>query len=171
MSNKTPKAIGKKTKWARNVAITALGFALFLSFLTALSFEETKAPGGNVPASSESKVCEGLTVQEACYSLEKVTTNEARIKGLSDRSELKPQTGMLFVFTTPRQQCIWMKDMKFNLDIIWLDETKKINKIEQNVSPATYPSSFCADNTKYVIELNSGDIAKLQLNVGDNLTF
>lgn len=172
MSNKTPKATVKKTKWARNVVLTALGFALVLSFLAAFSFEEKKAPSGNnAPQSSNSNSCDGLRVQEVCYPLERADTNEKRIKGLSAHPELKPQTGMLFIFDNPERQCIWMKDMNFNIDIIWLDTTKKITKIEQNVSPATYPNSFCADNTKYVIELNSGDAAKLQLGIGQQLTF
>lgn len=172
MLNKTLKGTGKKTKWAHKVAITALGFGLLLSFLAAFSFEEIKAPPADNQAPPISpKKCEGLTAEGICYTLERADTNQSRIKGLSDRSELKPQTGMLFVFDAPSKECIWMKDMHFNLDIVWLDEAKKVTKIEQDVSPATYPNSFCSDNTKYVIELNSGDVTKLKLETGNKLMF
>lgn len=171
MLNKTPKETGKKTKWARNVAITAVGFALILSFIAALRFEDIKAPAADTPAPTSSNTCAGLFVLKTCYPLERAETEEARIKGLSGRSELKAQTGMLFVYDNPGRQCIWMKEMNFNLDIIWLDEAKKITKIKQNVPPSSYPDSYCTDNTKYVIELNSGDAAKLQLADGNKLEF
>lgn len=167
MSNKTPKETGKKTKWAHRVVITALGFGLLLSFLAAFSFEDIQAPGGSNNAAS----CDGLSANKMCYQLEKAVNDQTRVKGLSDRTELKPQTGMLFVFDDSAKECIWMKDMHFNIDIIWLDETKKVTKILQNVSPATYPNSFCAEHTKYVIELNGGDANKLELALGSHLSF
>lgn len=169
MSNSTPKATAKKTKWARNIAVAALALVLVLSFLAAFSVEKTSAPSnvGTVPPNG----CNGLLVRKACYPLERADTNQTRIKGLSGRENLPPRTGMLFVFERPAEQCIWMKDMSFSLDIIWLDEAKKITKIEQNVSPDTYPATFCADETKYVIELNSGDAQDLGLSPDQQLEF
>lgn len=62
-----------------------------------------------------------------------------------------------------------MKDMKFNLDIIWLDEKGKIVKLLKNVSPATYPENFCANNARFVLEVNSGTMDKLGIGVGDSI--
>lgn len=169
MPSKKPDEAVKKTKWARNVIITAVAFALFLSFLAVFSVKDARAPaptGGLSDASG----CEGLSTQHGCYSLERAESNQARIKGLSDRDSLAPQSGMLFVFDPPAEQCIWMKDMRFDLDIIWLDEAKKVIKLEQAVKPETYPASFCAANTKYVIEMNSGDAQALGLAAGQQLT-
>ena len=75
--------------------------------------------------------------------------------------------GMLFVFERPSRQCMWMKDMKFNLDMIWLSPSRKVLRILKDVSPDSYPKGFCADDTSYVIELNSGASDKLGLRVGD----
>lgn len=92
--------------------------------------------------------------------------------GLSNRDRLLPNTGMLFVFDEPGEQCLWMKDMKFDLDIIWLDEDKKIVKIKENVSPETYPDTFCSEKpAKYVIEVNSGVVAEAGLALGKTLHF
>lgn len=88
--------------------------------------------------------------------MEVASSNAERLKGLSGRDSLPDNKGMLFVFEKPAEQCIWMKDMLFNIDIIWLNESKEAIRLERNVAPETYPDSFCADDTKYVIELNSG---------------
>lgn len=171
MSNKTPRATVKKTKLARNFAVTAFFVALLLAILLSLySTDQAVAPSTNDKAATGE--CSGFLLErEVCFSLERVETNEARAKGLSGRDNLAPGSGMLFVFDSPAKQCIWMKDMKFNLDIVWLDESKKVTKIEKDVRPDTYPASFCADNTKYVIELNAGDAAKLGMSTGKQMAF
>ncbi len=80
-----------------------------------------------------------------------------REKGLGSRVELASGRGMLFIFDDRGEHCFWMKDMKFPIDIVWLDETKTIIAKEVNVSPETYPRSFCPGQpSKYVIEVKSG---------------
>lgn len=65
-----------------------------------------------------------------------------------------------------------MKDMKFAIDIIWLDSNKNIIKIQKNAQPNSYPVQFCPTNTaKYVIELNAGQSDNYNLSVGQKLRF
>ncbi len=78
---------------------------------------------------------------------------------------------MLFAFGAPQQQCMWMKDMKISIDMVWLGSDKRISKIESNVAPATYPDSFCQDSTKYVVELAAGQAQARGLHVGQQLAF
>lgn len=104
------------------------------------------------------------------YRLEIVSSPEARAEGLSGRRELPDGQGMIFVFDTAATQCIWMKDMRFSLDIVWLDGEKKIVHIERDVSPETYPRQFCPEQpARYVIELNAGEAARAGLRVGQVL--
>ena len=104
------------------------------------------------------------------YVLEIVASSEARKKGLSGRESLAANQGMLFVERTPTVSCIWMKDMNFDIDIVWVDYTKTIRHLEERVSPKTYPKAFCPKlKTKYVVELPSGTIDKHQLAVGQKL--
>jgi uncharacterized membrane protein (UPF0127 family) len=42
---------------------------------------------------------------------------------------------MLFVFEDSAKYSFWMKDMKFLIDIIWLDNDGKVVHIEQNLQP------------------------------------
>lgn len=80
-----------------------------------------------------------------------------RQKGLSGREKLPYNDGMWFVFPNAGRHGIWMKDMLFPIDIIWLDESNTIVHIEQNVSPDTFPKVFYPNSdAKYVLETNAG---------------
>lgn len=105
----------------------------------------------------------------ASYSIEMVTTYDQRQKGLSGRSSLAPDRAMLFVFDAESRRCIWMKDMQFPIDIVWLNGNKKIVAIERNVSPATYPSSFCHDDSHYVLEFAAGAVDAAGLRIGEHV--
>lgn len=81
-------------------------------------------------------------------------TPSEQIKGLGGKESLAPGNGMLFVFDKPKEQCFWMKDMKFAIDIVWINAYGKVAKIDQAVSPETYPTSFCSEKpVKYVLEI------------------
>lgn len=95
-------------------------------------------------------------------------TEEKRSRGLSGRKNLPEGAGMLFIFEIPAKYSFWMKDMRFPLDIIWIDENKKIIAISENISPNTYPTSFSpSDPVKYVLEVNAGWVGKNKIKTGD----
>lgn len=100
---------------------------------------------GNDPAR-----CMGLQLKQQCYIPEYAITDQAREKGLSDRNNLGKNKVMVFVFDRPAQQCFWMKDMRFPLDMVFVDSSKIIKRIDSNVAPNTYPSSYCSDDTQFV---------------------
>jgi uncharacterized membrane protein (UPF0127 family) len=105
-----------------------------------------------------------------CVSLWQAKTPQQRTQGLSDKKNLAPTQGMLFTFDEPGKQCMWMKDMYVSLDMIWLNEKKAITKIERNITPETFPESFCGTSSdKYVIELLNGTASLAGLQVGDTL--
>ena len=105
-----------------------------------------------------------------CINLETVSNEESRRTGLSKYDSLPDNRGMLFIFDQPSQACMWMKDMKLNIDMIWVNEDKNVIKIEKNVSPETFPKTFCSQEpAKYVIELNSGVVDKAGVEVGAQL--
>jgi hypothetical protein len=53
-------------------------------------------------------------------NIEIVETGEDRSRGLSGREGLEPDSGMLFVFESPGRHGIWMRDMNFPIDILWI---------------------------------------------------
>ncbi len=103
------------------------------------------------------------------YILEKVDKPEQLQLGLSGRESMPDNQGMLFVFPDYVEQCIWMKDMKFALDILWLDDESKIIFIENNVDPKSYPRQYCHGPAKYVIELNDGEANTNNIAIGQKV--
>ncbi|MFA5004494.1 MAG: DUF192 domain-containing protein [Candidatus Saccharimonadales bacterium] len=112
-----------------------------------------------------------LAVGNREISLEIASSDAARQKGLGGRDTLSKDKGMLFVFAQPAKQCFWMKDMRFSLDMVFLDAQKRVVSIYPDISPRTYPNNFCADNAQYVIEMTAGQAAALGLRAGQSLSF
>lgn len=93
-----------------------------------------------------------------------------RIQGLSGTPFLPDQVVKLFAFGTAGKHSIWMKDMQYPLDILWLDEEGTIIHIEENVSPDSYPDSFAPSSPAlYVIEANAGFTASNTIALGDKV--
>ena len=95
-------------------------------------------------------------------------------KGLSGRESLKKGTGMLFIFDEIKKQSMWMPDMKFPLDVIWLDETLSVVHISYDLQPCAdrraCPSTDSVYACKYAIEMNAGDAAIYGFMNGTQLT-
>ncbi|MEA4910770.1 MAG: DUF192 domain-containing protein [Candidatus Elulimicrobiales bacterium] len=115
--------------------------------------------------------------------LEIANTPESRAQGLSGKTAFKTfeenekliTEGMLFVFDKPETSSFWMKDMNFDLDIIWLDESFNIVHIEKalassynSLNPdASQTFSNGANLAKYVLEVKMGTVERFNLKVGD----
>src|SRR3989344_5020964 len=94
-------------------------------------------------------------------NLEIADMGEERVRGLSGRESLPANTGLLFVFEKEEKHGIWMKDMKFPIDIAWLDKNKQIIHIEHNVLPQTFPKIFTPKETSlYVLETTANFLSK-----------
>jgi hypothetical protein len=106
------------------------------------------------------------------YTLEIARTEQEHDKGLSGRQSLPKNRGMLFVFSREEQQCFWMKHMKFPLDIVWTDAHRKVVFLARNVSPDSYPRTYCSGTpAAYVIELNGGEADRAGIHKGQVLNF
>jgi len=90
------------------------------------------------------------------------------VKGLAGRPCILKDQGMLFTFKRPGRYAFWMKDMKFPIDIIWIDAGKKIVGEEIDVRPDTYPDRFVnkQNNALYVLELKANTARELNLEIG-----
>ncbi len=102
-----------------------------------------------------------------------LAVNDAeRTKGLSDSDQLKDNQGLLFVFPNDDRWGIWMKDMKYPIDIVWLDQNAKVSFIKENVSPSTYPEVFYPPiPERFVLELPAGTVKNSQIVFGDLLIY
>lgn len=102
-------------------------------------------------------------------SAEVARTPKAWARGLSGRKNLGENQGLLLVFPQPSQRGFWMKEMKFSLDIIWINDGKVID-IAPNVLPANnknIPIYYPRLPARLVLEVNAGFSEKYGLKIGD----
>jgi uncharacterized membrane protein (UPF0127 family) len=79
------------------------------------------------------------------------------------------QKNIIFTFKTPRKVPLHMCFVFYQIDVLYLDENKKIMEIVKNFKPFTFHNPKI--DSKYVIELKSGIAEKTDTNKGDILNF
>jgi uncharacterized membrane protein (UPF0127 family) len=130
-----------------------------------------------------------VTLDGKKFHLELALEPEKRFKGLSGRTEIPAEGGMLFVFPQPLVTAFVMRDCPIPIDIIFLDGTGRITAMhkmlregdrseEEKVLDANginqkyedrlkkYPSKFAA---QFVIELKGNTLDTLKLKEGQKI--
>ncbi|NBU33016.1 DUF192 domain-containing protein [bacterium] len=120
-------------------------------------YATNNCPSSNITVSRSNVV---LTTQSnQRYDIEIAETPAQQELGLSNRPCFPANGALLFAFQTDDMYGIWMKNMSFNIDVIWLDSNKKAVHIEHNMQPSSYPNVFYSQaKARYVIELNAGQV-------------
>ncbi len=97
-------------------------------------------------------------------------TARERELGLSNRPGLGEGEGMLFLFATVEPASIWMKDMRFSLDIFWIREGR-IVMIKDRARPLRPdgPPEFFTAVADMVLEVPAGFAAAKGIVVGDTV--
>jgi uncharacterized membrane protein (UPF0127 family) len=109
-----------------------------------------------------------------CFDIEVADTPEERETGLMFREQLASNSGMLFIFEKEDVYDFWMKNTLIPLDIIWIDENKKIIFIKENAEPCkTEKCELFGPNekAKYVLEINEGLTEEIGLKVGNKVEY
>ncbi|MDF1497632.1 MAG: DUF192 domain-containing protein [Patescibacteria group bacterium] len=101
-------------------------------------------------------------------------TPEEITQGLSGRSGLADDEGLLFIFDDSAERTFWMKDMLFNIDMIFIEDGKIVD-IAKNMPkpkpwdwPATYTSKSPAD---MVLEVKAGLSERNGWIIGDSINY
>ena len=109
------------------------------------------------------------------YAIEVADDDAERARGLMFRDALPEDRGMLFIHDAEVPQAYWMKNTKIPLDILYFDTGRRLVSQQRDIPPCSlgdacpsYPSNAPA---RYVLELNAGEAARLQLQDGAELTF
>ncbi|MDP3735246.1 MAG: DUF192 domain-containing protein [bacterium] len=109
---------------------------------------------------------------DTLIELEVATSTEARTRGLSGREKLAENKALLMVFPEDGAYGIWMKDMLFSIDVLWLDSKGRITDFVERMAPETYPLSFVpSGKVRYVIEASAGFVAEHGIAAGDVVVF
>ena len=148
--------------------LTLFVFLLMLAAALGCSVSQMEAPDGAAVRIGE----------KATYSVDTAVTDTERQQGLSGREFMAQDAGMLFVFEDEQPRQFWMKDMRFPLDIIWIDSQCRLVGVSADV-PIPPPNADDADiprapsnlPARYVLELNAGEWGRAGLSEGDLIEF
>jgi uncharacterized protein len=106
--------------------------------------------------------------------VEVMVKDEDRAMGLMFRPSLPKDRGMLFIFERPDFHGIWMKNCRFPIDIVWLDEEKKVVHVAESVPPCKAepcPVYNPLRRAAYVVELNAGQAKREKALLGAAIGF
>ena len=109
------------------------------------------------------------------YTVEIADDDAERARGLMFRDAMDEGHGMLFIHDVEAPQAYWMKNTHIPLDILYFDDARRLVSQQRDVPPCSlgdacppYPSTAPA---RYVLELNAGEAARLELEAGAELHF
>ncbi|MDB5179649.1 MAG: hypothetical protein JWN12_281 [Candidatus Saccharibacteria bacterium] len=107
------------------------------------------------------------------FSTRVAATDAARIRGLSGVDHLDANSGLLMIFQSDDKWDIWMKDMKIPLDIIWMNNDKKVIYIVTNASPDLGTSKTFKPEVpaRYVLEIPAGTVKSAGIKIDTTATF
>jgi uncharacterized membrane protein (UPF0127 family) len=119
------------------------------------------------------------TAVSACEDSRTLATVDVRIAandtqrytGLSDTESLGPNEGMLFVHNQEKTHTYVMRDMDFDIDIIFIDSNGTITTIHHAPAPPegeSYSERY-SGRGKYVLEVNRGWANRTGTSVGDTV--
>ena len=103
-----------------------------------------------------------------------IADNDAlRQKGLGGRSSISRDAAMIFVFDKDGDLPMWMKDMETSIDIIWLNDKKKVVHVENNVEPDFEPHEVYRSPmpARYVLETRAGTAKTFGIKPGLSVRF
>lgn len=143
------------------------GYLALLAFAAAALL--TIRPARAEPAQIPLKLPSGKNL-----TVELMVKSEDRAMGLMFRPSLAPDRGLLFVFENLDFHSFWMKNCKFPIDIVWLDEQQKVVYVSANTPPCKAdpcPVYEPMRRALYVVELNAGQAAREKAVVGARLEF
>jgi len=115
-----------------------------------------------------------VTIGEHTWKVALALTEDEKYEGLSGRSNLAPDEGMLFVYQEPDIRRFCMRDCEHPLDIIFIGfDMRVINTCEMTVEPDRAGDVLYASSkpSMWALEVAGGTVKKLGISPGDKVTF
>jgi uncharacterized membrane protein (UPF0127 family) len=106
--------------------------------------------------------------------VEVMVKDQDRAMGLMFRPSLPEDHGMLFRFEQLDFHGIWMRNCKFPIDILWLDEKRRIVHVAEAVPPCKAdpcPVYQPLQRAAWVLELGAGQARREKAMIGAALSF
>jgi uncharacterized protein len=144
---------------ATGVAVTAL-LALHCA---------SRAPEAPVPASRV--VIETRAGARHVVTVELARTDAEKARGLMERTSLRDDAGMLFLFDASADHAFWMKNTLIPLDMIFISDDGQIVGIVPRATPGDLRPRSVGVPSRYVLEVNGGWAEARGVATGDRVRF
>ena len=147
------------------IAAIIVGIAGIMSLPSDVKLESVEFPRGIVKI-------DGVVLE-----VQIADTDPRRARGLMFQEQLPLDEGMLLVFDDANKRSIWMLNMQFPLDVIWIDDNSRVVSIEKNIPPCktaletvTCPSyKGGSKDAKYVLEVTAGFVDAFKITTESTL--
>lgn len=108
------------------------------------------------------------------FAVEIADDDEERARGLMFRESMADDRGMLFIFERAEPQSFWMQNTLIPLDIMYFDGDGRFVSAHYRVPTCKHGGNRCPSypsegDARYVLELNAGVGAALDLKPGDSI--
>jgi uncharacterized membrane protein (UPF0127 family) len=123
------------------------------------------------PATNEPRI---ILPDGAAIKVEIASDDATRAQGLMFRDQIAADHGMIFLFAETGSYPFWMKNTLIPLDMVWIDDQKRIVAVKANVPPCKAdpcPSYDPGAFARYVLELGGGVAARHGLANGQTVRF
>lgn len=117
-----------------------------------------------------------VTIRGNTFQVILAKSKEEVTIGLSKTAKLDQDKGMLFLLKEKALHKFWMRDMKFPIDIIYINDDKIVDIVEnapipQSTSTAGIIIYQPKEIANYVLEINSGSSSKNKIKIGDKVEY
>lgn len=141
------------------IAAAIIGVVGMLSLPKDIKLEQSEFPRGIVK------------IDDVTLQVQIADTKPLQTRGLMFQEKLPYDQGMLFVFEDEGVRSMWMLNMQFSLDVLWIDADGNILHIEKDTQPCksaleTVGCTFTNGNdtaAKYVLEVTAGFVDKYNI--------
>lgn len=105
------------------------------------------------------------------FDIELANTEKTVNQGLMYRESMAENQAMLFDPRGLSRNPFWMKNTYIPLDILFIDDAQQIINIAENTHPFSEESIDPRGIYRHVLEINAGLAHKLNLSIGDKVTW
>ena len=142
--------------------ILIISFLLYLKRYSLINSDKNVNPAAKPLFKNQSKKST-VKIGDLEIKVDISDTVKLQTRGLSGRSNLDEEEGMLFIFPDEEVRYFWMKDMIFPIDIIWIDKggtiigiVKDAAKPEGDIPDYKLHIYTSFEPVSYVLEVNAG---------------
>lgn len=102
-------------------------------------------------------------------------TPEKLLFGMAFHDALPPDGGMIYIFESTGPHRVTTKAYRFPVDMIWVDESRHIVSIAENVPPCTMDTcpwhGSESSSVRYLIQTEAGFVKRTRIEVGEELKY